>query len=601
MKKLLVLLAATFAAAWLAVPAFADDGLTTNTGFVKVCKDAGAAPAVTGVFAFKIDGIPDLKEVWVGQCTDPIKVTPVDGAVSITEMDYVDADGFHTDSYSSLAAVHTTSYLDDPDGAIVANSLDLHKRTVKVKVTLGDESKVTIVHFVNDPKYGYYEICKHQVEGAGLTGQSFTYTVEGAMGYSQDVTVPVGSCSPALYAPAGHVIVSEGGDAAYVTSIETLDEHDLISADLEKATALVKVRNAPLGFTADTSIVTFTNNSAQLEICKLIPTNGSLDPEAVYSFTVNGVGYSVNGSLAHWTRYDEDAVYGCVLAGRYRAGTAITVKEIPKVGERVKDIFFKPWDRGKDAEFSGNDYTGQMVTFTIQAGDTTVYYKNIPWDPQPLKICKLGAPTGGSVDFTITGPRYDEDGALTTGSDKVSVPVGSCSDPVAYPFAGAQVITEAAGAYHLTGVVATTDEWNGDRLAAVDLAGGKATVWVGDGLTEVTFTDATGAASGSSPSTTTVAQQSLPATTATTVSVSKPTKATKSLTVKTARIVTVGSHRYVVVRINGTAKTARIHLALLNKQHRVIGRFTRYVATNKAVRVGNLRLAKTIAGVKVTL
>ena len=420
------------------------------------------------------------------------------------------------------------------------------------------------------------------------------------MGYSQDVTIPVGFCSTPFYAPAGHVDIQENGDAAYVTSIEANDGN-LLDSDLDAAWAQLRVWPAPLGFDSHESLVTFTNNSAQLEICKVVPDDGSLDTAAVYSFTVNGASYSVNGAGIHWLRYDADTVYGCTLAGRYRAGTDMTVKETPKVGERVRDIWLEPFVRTADATFGGTDFTGRTVSFTLMAGDTTVYYKDVPEDPQLLKICKLGAPTGGSVAFTIAGPRYDAHGALTTGTDTVTVPVGSCSDPAEYPFAGAQVITEAASAaYHLTGVTATTDMWNGTRLGSVNLAGGSATVWVGDGITEVTFTNAV---TGTPPPTTTTTVAAVPPT-ASTASASAPTKVAapaKAMKVASARVVTVGHNRYVVVRVNGAAKTARIHVTLIDKNHKVVGSLTRYVATNKAVRVGNLRLSPSVFSVKVSL
>jgi hypothetical protein len=105
-----------------------------------------------------------------------------------------------------------------------------------------------------------------------------------------------------------------------------------------------------------------------------------------------------------------------------------------------------------------------------------------------------------------------------------------------------------------------------------------------------------GSTTGTTPVTTT--------STVTTASTSPPTQVTApkvAMKVASVRIMTMGHNRYVVVRINGAAKTARIHLTLLDKQQRVASRLTRYVATNKAVRVGNLRLANKIAGVKVSL
>ena len=67
------------------------------------------------------------------------------------------------------------------------------------------------------------------------------------------------------------------------------------------------------------------------------------------------------------------------------------------------------------------------------------------------------------------------------------------------------------------------------------------------------------------------------------------------------RIVTIKQGRYVYVRIVGTAKTARIHLTLIGANHQVLKTMTRYVATNKSARVGNLRLGTNVRVVRVAL
>ena len=64
---------------------------------------------------------------------------------------------------------------------------------------------------------------------------------------------------------------------------------------------------------------------------------------------------------------------------------------------------------------------------------------------------------------------------------------------------------------------------------------------------------------------------------------------------------TINKGRYVVVRIAGTAKMARIHLTLIGANHQVLKTLTRYVATNKSARVGNLRLGTKVHAVRVAL
>ena len=155
MTKLLAVLAVFFAAAWFVFQASATED--PGAGFIKVCKDAGT-PAVSGVFSFRRSTASPTRRGVGGPVHDPIPVVPVNGSVRVTEVNYTDADGFNTNDYTVVSAIHTTSYADPPDGALVPHSVDLIDRTALVTITPGDASKVTIVHFVNDPVSGYYEI-----------------------------------------------------------------------------------------------------------------------------------------------------------------------------------------------------------------------------------------------------------------------------------------------------------------------------------------------------------------------------------------------------------------------------------------------------------
>jgi hypothetical protein len=82
-----------------------------------------------------------------------------------------------------------------------------------------------------------------------------------------------------------------------------------------------------------------------------------------------------------------------------------------------------------------------------------------------------------------------------------------------------------------------------------------------------------------------------------------PTTAAKTMTLASAKVVKIGQGRYLVVRVNGPAKTAKLKITLISKsngkvQSRVI---TRFVATNHAVRVGGLKLAPSIRSVRVAI
>ena len=81
----------------------------------------------------------------------------------------------------------------------------------------------------------------------------------------------------------------------------------------------------------------------------------------------------------------------------------------------------------------------------------------------------------------------------------------------------------------------------------------------------------------------------------------KPKKATLAFARIEKKPFARQSERYVVVRVNGQARTARIQVTLIGKNGRVLGKVVRTVRTNRVVRVPNLKLplaAKT-ARVKV--
>ena len=116
-----------------------------------------------------------------------------------------------------------------------------------------------------------------------------------------------------------------------------------------------------------------------------------------------------------------------------------------------------------------------------------------------------------------------------------------------------------------------------------------------------------GGATGSTGSTGSTA----PAVTAAPVAVSSPVPtaktapaaAAKTMTLATAQVVKIGQNRYLIVRVNGPAKTAKLKITLISKSHgKVSSRvITRYVATNRQVRVGSLKLAPSIRSVRVAI
>ncbi len=589
MKRILVLLAGMIAAAFFVAPAFA-----TDPGFVEICKASGS-PAVSGTFSFLING-RITATANAGECTAPIAVTGSEA--TIEETNYTDANGFSTDDYTAVSAI-STSQPGAPNEALLSH--DLAGRTATVAVAGGDESTATIVTFTNVLVSGYVEICKSQVTGAGLDGQSFSYTIQGAMGFAASANILVGSCSNPIYAPAGHVNITEGGPSAFVTSIATMPSDRLLDSDLAAGTATVAVNPAASGAVSGESIVTYTNNSAQLKICKVAGDEALIGQS--YSFSAGGGTYAVTAG---------SGAGHCVLAGRYRAGTSITVTEAPSAGQAVDSIAIAPASRSFVS--GGSDFLGRSATLTLGPGETVITYTNVLAAPGLLKICKAGAGTGLAT-FTVSGPRGTAPG-ITQGTDTVMVPVGGCAlAPSSYPYAGIQTITETPMAgFSVSGITVA----DADRLVAgsVNLAGGSVGAYIGSGVTVATFTNAAagavtptsgggapaggGATSGGGASAGTVATTSSTAST-TAVSAPKAVKAAKKASVAKVQIVSSKSGRYVVVRVSGAAKTARIKVTLLGKQSKVLKVAFRTVHTNRAARVANLKLGPSVRSVKVAV
>jgi len=586
MKRILVLVAGMIAAAIFVVPAFAQ-----GTGFVEICKASGS-PGVTGTFSFLINGSISATAD-AGECTAPIAVP--DGTATVVETNYTDANGFATNDYTAVSAIHT-SQPGGPDEAL--SSFNLAGRSAVVDVVGGDESTTTIVTFTNVLVQGYVEVCKAQVAGAGLDGQSFSYTIQGAMGFAATANVLVGACSNPIYAPAGHVNIAEGGPSAFVTSISTQPSSRLLDSDLGAGTATVAVTAAPLGAVSGESIVTFTNNSAQLKICKVAGDEALIGQS--YTFTANGT--------ATFTVTAGAGAGHCVLAGRYRAGTSITVVETPSAGQAVATDGISILPSSRTFVRGGSDFLGQSATVTLGSGETVLTYTNVLASPGLLKICKAGAGTGLAT-FTVAGPRGTAPG-ITQGTDTVMVPVGGCAlAPSSYPYAGIQTITETPMAGFSVSSITVADA---DRLAGTpNLPGGSVRAFIGSGVTVATFTNVAGTAtppagggtagSGTPPAApTTPAAAPKASSSASTTAVSAP-KATKKASVAKVQIVSQKSGRYVVVRVSGAAKTARIKVTLIGTHSKVLKVALRTVKTNRAVKVGNLKLGPNVRSVKVAV
>jgi hypothetical protein len=305
------------------------------------------------------------------------------------------------------------------------------------------------------------------------------------------------------------------------------------------------------------------------------------------------------------------------------------VTEAPSAGQAVSGISILPSSR--TFVRGGSDFLGQSATLTLGPGETVLTYTNVLAPPGLLKICKAGAGTGLAT-FTVAGPRGTAPG-ITQGTDTVMVPVGGCAlAPSSYPYAGIQTITETPMSGFSVSSITVADS---DRLVAgsVNLAAGSVGAFIGSGVTVATFTNAvatttpppppvvtptagpTGPAApagGTTSSGTPAASTAVAASTGaaaganstagtTAVSAPKAAKALKRASVAKVQIVSQKSGRYVVVRVSGAAKTARIKVTLIGKHGKVMKVALRTVRTNRAAKVANLKLGPTVRSVKVAI
>jgi hypothetical protein len=590
MSKLVVLLVGLVAAAYVAGPAFATE--QDPTGYVEVCKATGT-PAVSGTFSFTVNG-HSTGPINVGECSAPIAVRA--GTATIVETPTITPDGFggsfNSNEYSEVSAIHTSAP-GGTDSALV--TADLAARTATVTVAAGSQAAETVVTFTNDPVQGYVEVCKSQDLGATLDGQTFPFTIYGAMGFLQHINVTVGACSNPILAPSGHVVVQEDGLATYVDAI-TSPTGSILASNLANAWAAVSV--TAHGTQSGESIVNFMDNSAQLKICKIAGLYSSTLIDQSYTFMVNGRSISVTAGA--------DPGHCVIVPTRFVAGTSVSVTEVPQPGQAVSDIAIAPV--GRTFVQSGSDFLGQTATFIIGSGVTTLSYTDALRDPGMLKVCKVGPAGSPNATFTVTGPRGTAPD-ITMGSDTLSVPVGQCAlDPTLLPYAGPQTVTETAMPGFNVSSITVADP---DRLVAgsVNLPARSVGAFVGTGTTIVTFTNVAAAPPAAGPPTVGTTSGGTSGTTGSTaapVSVSAPTatsvvKNIKAASVMSARIVALKSGRFVVVRVSGSAKTATIRVRLIGANGKVLRTVLRTVSTNHAVRVANLKLGPSVRGIRVSV
>jgi hypothetical protein len=545
MKKVVLgcivaLLAMTFAAPALARTS--DD--PGSTGWMELCKYADVTGPVTGPFTFTVtdsSGATLTETVTTGTCTAPFELAA--GTATVVE---------NSVPYATVTAISTI-----PGDRLVSS--DLPSGTAEVTVVPGDISTTTTVNYTNKEVTGYIEVCKQAAAGTGLTG-SFQFTITGAMGFTDTVSVPVGACSDSIQVPAGPVTVTETGTAAtYVVDITVQGGQGALSGpDLAGATVTVGV--VP-GDVSTETIVTFTDSPSVLKICKVAGDDSLLGES--FPFTANGTSLNVPAGSPPGGTCE-------IVPGIFTAGTTVNIAEGVVPGTEVSSITVNPPDRAVPGSI---DTSARTVSVVLGSGETVVTYTDVPAPPGTLKICKDAGPgvSAGSLwSFSVSN-------ATAT----VTVPAGSCAivpGPAdgGFPFNSTQTITEAPVSGFAVTAIASDPA---DRLVSSDLATGTATVTIGSGVTEAIYTNAatTGTATAASTGT---QSTGTPASGNGGASATHGTSGAQTAAlighgrVMLARVVRRAGRYYLMLRVVSKAQEVRVRLTELARDGAIIQRKT---------------------------
>ena len=374
--------------------------LPARDGYIEVCKAAN--PALIDGFRFNIVDANGTQTVTIaiGTCTQPIPV--VSGIVTVTELGALTG----LTNTGAISTTPTTEFLSATSTAVgptgPLGTTNGFVRVVNVPASPNGSSGVVTVTYNNTLVTGWVEVCKQIVAGSGLTG-SWSFTIVGGNGFATTVSVPAGNCSQPIQVPAGKVVVREVGDASEaVTAITATRTAALINVvlgplagpapDLDTATVVAAV---VAGDVSTQTLVTFTNNSVRLKLCKYVDQGlTNLGPYTFTFPTVTGnpgpVGPIATESI---TAGIGAANAVCKVIGTFRAGTTVTIVEGIVAGTKVGSITVNPainaYNGGPTIVPGSLSLANRTVTVVLGKGETVVTYQDVPALPGILKICKL--------------------------------------------------------------------------------------------------------------------------------------------------------------------------------------------------------------------
>ena len=414
-----------------------------TTGFLQICKVAGAGIAAGTNFTFTIAGTPLTVAAGPapgGSCSAPVVETA--GPVIILET---------LPSGTTLANVTTL-----PGGALVSSNLAAGSATVTVNG--GGQTIATFLDTVIPvlPRTGFLQICK--VAGAGIAvGTPVAFSVAGSPITVLAGPAPGGSCSAPLVMPVGAMLITESpSPGAGLSSVTTLPGDSLVGSNLTAGTATVMVNAGAQ------TIATFLNTIVSdvllgtLEICKL--SGAGVAPGMSFSFNAGGTPITV-------------AAGSCVSAATFPVGTPVVVSETLSEGTTVTAIGVLPADRQGAVDLSAG-----TVNVTIGAGLTEVDFTNTAGGLGLLKVCKIA---GSGVTL---GARF----SFAMGAASFEVPAGYCHHSGLFPVGTVVTIREMNSPSAVASAISVLPAL---QQGTVDLAAQTVTATVGVGVTEIYFTN----------------------------------------------------------------------------------------------------------------
>jgi hypothetical protein len=386
----------------------ACSGVATS-GFLQVCKVAGAGIAVGTNFTFTFAGTTITVPAGPapgGTCSTP--VTLPTGTVTIAET---------IPGGEVVAGVSTL-----PNGLLVSSNLAAG--TATVTVLTNQQTIVTFIDAVTPPPgTGFLQVCK--VAGAGVTvGTMVTFIVAGTPEIISAGAAPGGTCGTPVQVPAGLAGILEiipGGDA--LVSVSTLPSAALlVSSNLAFGTATVTVT------AGGQTIVTFIDAATPT-----VPTNGFLQVCKVagdgivvntpFSFIVAGTPVTISAGAAPG---------GTCSTVQVTAGPTVVTEAIPS-GNILASVSTSPT---AGLLVSSNLAAGTATVTVIAGAQTTVTFIDVVPTTGFLQVCKVagtGIPVGTNFTFTFAGATFTVPAGLTSTS--------SCS-PLLLALVGPAVVAE---------------------------------------------------------------------------------------------------------------------------------------------------------------